>query len=101
MNDSNPKPETTRQVYVDRMGRRITDPAAIESRRLRSILRRLNAITGKLGRKYPETVTAGEIARSAQTTASAVISWAMDAYLVEIIETDGPRSSWWVYEDGE
>ena len=94
------KPETTRQVYVDRTGRRITDAASIESRRLRSHLRRLDTISSKRGFVYPETVTAGQIAKAASVSVDAVIEWARDAYLICLTVTTRPKETWWVLEDG-
>lgn len=95
-----PKNQTTRR-FVDRMGRTITDPDSIERRRIGMQLRRLSTINTKAGREWPETVTVGELAAATKVSAERVIEQMNSGYLTGVSRTDGPKETWWVYEDGE
>ena len=87
--------------YRDRLGRIITDPESIERRRLLSLLRRRMTLGLKLDRHWPKLVTAGELAATAKVSVDAILEWADGTWLIGHIETDGPKETWWVYEDGE
>jgi len=94
--------EQTTRRYVDRRGRVITDPAAIQARSILQHLRGLNTRGRKAGRPWERTVTVGELAAAVKLTAEQVVAVirAYDMWLWGLIE-EGPMESWWVFEDGE
>lgn len=88
--------------YVDRIGRPITDPGAIEARRIQQQMRRLISLGTRKGRKYDEAATVGELASATKLTVDRVIEVIReyDAWLWGLTE-NGERSDWFVWEDGE
>lgn len=85
-------------------GRPITDPETIEARFMVECLRRLNTKGAKAGRTVFETVTVSELAQAAKITPARVLEIVREfgsAWLLGLIETDGPSDLWWVFQDGE
>jgi hypothetical protein len=92
-----------RRVYLDRLGRPITDEKSIEARRLLQNLRRLITKGVKAGAIWTEAVTVGQLAAAVRLTPQRVLDIIreFDSWLWNVTERDGPIESWWVWEDGE
>jgi hypothetical protein len=96
-------PDTTipRRPYKDRLGRPITEPAAIEARFVQEQIARISL------RKYKardmSAPTIGEVAQATKLTPERVVEIvrAHEAWLWGLVERDGPVSAWGVFLDGE
>ena len=89
-------------MYRGRFGQAITDPRAIEARRVLTQLRRLETVNHKAGREFPH-VTVGELATAAKITVGQVVAWVReyDAWRLGLIEVGDNQAMWGVFEDGE
>ena len=90
------------RTYHDRMGRPITDPEAIEARRIRMHMRRLVTIGAKAGRPWDRATTVGELAKSTKLPPERIVAVIRryEVWLWGLIE-EGSMESWFVFEDGE
>jgi hypothetical protein len=96
-------PATTGRIYIDRLGRPISDPSAIEARKMLTQLRRLVSIGVKAGKPWHDAVTVAELARASHATPQRVVDVirGYDVWLWSVVEKEGPVETWGVFEDGE
>jgi hypothetical protein len=92
--------EGTKRNYIGRWGQPVTDPRAIEARRLLTQLRRLMTIRTKNHQRSDVPIT--DLARAAKMTPERVVEIVreFDVWLWSLVE-DGPIENWKVFEDGE
>ena len=101
MSDKTTATAARRRIYKDRMGRIITDPAAIEARFVQDQIARIG------NRKYRDgdkaDPTAGEVAKATGLTPERVVEIVRgyDVWCWGLVENDGPIATWGVFLDGE
>lgn len=98
--------ETTHRPYRGRFGQLVTDPRACEAHAMVVQLRRLTTIAMKKpdGMPWTEGVPVADLARASKMSSERVVEIVRefhDAWLLGLIERDGPIEGWGVYEDGE